>query len=113
LRGQSDPHVTAHLFIPGWTYTPLAGAPPTGSIGDTPNGAWTAEETVLFMLDRVRVGDFYILVPDNETRREVDELRIMWGAADITEGRPPLSRWHPNYKAAFDEYMKEGLAQFD
>jgi NAD(P)-dependent dehydrogenase (short-subunit alcohol dehydrogenase family) len=113
LRNQSNPHVTAHLFIPGWTYTPLTGAPPTGSIGDKPDGAWAAEETVLFMLDRVRVGDFYILIPDNETHREVDELRIMWGAADITEGRPPLSRWDPNYKAAFDEYMKEGLAQLE
>jgi len=111
LRMQCDPHVTAHLFIPGWTYTRLGGAPPVGSVGDKPDGAWSAEETVLFMLERVRVGDFYILVPDNETRREVDELRIMWGAADITEERPALSRWHPNYKAAFDEYMKDGLAQ--
>lgn len=47
---------------------------------DKPAGAWTAEETVLFMLDRVRSGDFYILVPDNETRRAIDELRILWAA---------------------------------
>jgi len=112
LQSQPDPHVTAHLFIPGWTYTGLTGAPAAG-IGDKPDGSWSAEETVLFMIDRVRAGDFYILVPDNETRREVDELRIMWGAADITEGRPALSRWHPSYKAAFDEYMKDGLAQLD
>jgi len=112
LRNQPDPHVTAHLFIPGWTYTGLTGQP-TAGIGDKPDGAWSAEESVLFMIDRVRAGDFYILVPDNETRREVDELRIMWGAADITEGRPALSRWHPNYKTAFDEYMKDGLAQLD
>lgn len=112
LRSLSDPQVTAHLFIPGWTYTGLTGHL-TAGIGDKPDGAWSAEESVLFMIDRVRAGDFYILVPDNETRREVDELRIMWGAADITEGRPALSRWHPSYKAAFDEYMKEGLAQLD
>ncbi|KAF9651655.1 NAD(P)-binding protein [Thelephora ganbajun] len=112
LRSQPDPHVTAHLFIPGWTYTGLTGTL-TAGIGDKPDGAWSAEETILFMIDRVRAGDFYILVPDNETRREVDELRIMWGAADITEGRPALSRWHPSYKAAFDEYMKDGLAQLD
>jgi len=112
LRNQPDPHVTAHLFIPGWTYTGLTGAP-TAGVGDKPDGAWSAEETILFMIDRVRAGDFYILVPDNETRREVDELRIMWGAADITEGRPALSRWHPSYQAAFDEYMKDGLAQLD
>ena len=47
---------------------------------EKPAGAWTAEETVLFMLDRVRSGDFYILVPDNETRRAIDELRILWAA---------------------------------
>ena len=100
------------LGSPGWTHTGLTGAPIAG-VGDKPDGAWSAEETILFMIDRVRAGDFYILVPDNETRREVDELRIMWGAADITEGRPALSRWHPSYKAAFDEYMKDGLAQLD
>lgn len=97
---------------PGWTYTGLTGQPIAG-IGDKPNGAWPAEESVLFMIDRVRAGDFYVLVPDNETRSEVDQLRIMWGAADITEGRPALSRWHPSYKTAFDEYMRDGLAQLD
>jgi hypothetical protein len=79
--------------------------------GEKPAGAWTPEETVLYMLDRVRSGDFYILVPDHETTREVDQLRITWAAADIAEGRPALSRWHPNYKALFEEYMKEGLAE--
>jgi hypothetical protein len=74
-----------------------------------PPGAWTAEETVLYMLDRVRAGDFYIIVPDNETRREVDALRIMWGAADLAEGRPALSRWHPKYKALYEEYIREGM----
>jgi hypothetical protein len=72
--------------------------------------AWTALETVEFMLERVRTGDFYILVPDNETRREVDHMRILWGAGDIVEGRPALSRWHQSYKSMFEEYIKEGLA---
>jgi hypothetical protein len=61
------------------------------------------------MLDRVRFGDFYILVPDNETRREVDQLRIMWAAADVAEGRPALSRWHRHYRALFEEYVRDGL----
>ena len=65
------------------------------------------------MLDRVRSGDFYILVPDNDTRREVDQLRIMWAAADIAEGRPALSRWDVRYKALYEEYMREGLAQLE
>jgi len=108
LRSQATCNVTAHLFIPGWTWTKLTGN--SGS-NEKPAGAWTAEETVLYMLDRVRFGDFYILVPDNETRPEVDALRIMWSAGDVTECRPALSRWHPNYKSIFQDYMQENLAQ--
>jgi len=110
LREQPDQNVTAHLFIPGWTFTGLTGA---DGLKAKPPGAWSAEETVLYMLDRVRLGDFYILVPDNETKKEVDQLRVMWGAADVAEGRPALSRWHPNYKALFEEYMREGLSQLE
>lgn len=77
---------------------------------EKPMRAWTAQETVQYMLERVRTGDFYILVPDNETRREVDEMRILWGAGDVVEGRPALSRWHQSYKSMFEEYIKEGLA---
>lgn len=64
-------------------------------------------------LDKVRQGQFYIICPDNETRREVDQLRIMWGAGDIAEGRPALSRWHKDYKALFEEYIRDGLEQLD
>jgi hypothetical protein len=78
-----------------------------------PQGAWTAEETVLYMLDKVREGEFYVLVPDNETKREVDQLRIMWGAGDVAEGRPALSRWHKDYKPLFEEFVREGLAALD
>lgn len=91
---------------PGWTYTNLTGAL---TQAEKPTGAWTAEETVLYMLDKVRAGDFYVLVPDNETRRELDELRIMWAAGDIAEGRPALSRWHKDYKALFEEYVRDGM----
>jgi len=107
---QPDGNVTAHLFIPGWTFTGLTGAN-TGT--SKPAGAWSAEETVLYMLDRVRAGDFYIVVPDNETKSQVDQLRIMWGAADVAEGRPALSRWHPKYKALYEEYIRDGLAALE
>ena len=128
---------------------------------EKPQGAWTAQETVLYMvrslfhfsaapgttprppaggarshsslvgsfgfgphalgllthasaqLDKVRQGKFYILCPDNETRREVDQLRIMWGAGDVAEGRPALSRWHRDYKALFEEYVRDGLESLD
>jgi NAD(P)-dependent dehydrogenase (short-subunit alcohol dehydrogenase family) len=101
LRSQSAQHLTAHLFIPGWTHE----AGPS-----KPAGAWSCEETVLYMLDKVRHGDFYILCPDNEVRKDVDHLRIMWAAGDITEERPALSRWHPTYTSVFEEYVRDGLA---
>ncbi|KII91080.1 hypothetical protein PLICRDRAFT_107097 [Plicaturopsis crispa FD-325 SS-3] len=110
LRQRPHTNLTAHLFIPGWTFTGMTGA---GSASEKPAGAWTAQETVLYMIDSVRQGDFYILVPDNETRKEVDQLRIMWAAGDITEGRPALSRWHPVYKSLFEEYMRESLAKLE
>ncbi|KAF8817117.1 NAD(P)-binding protein [Phlegmacium glaucopus] len=110
LREKAESNVTAHLFIPGWTFTALTGAL---SLASKPAGAWSATETVLYMIDKLREGDFYILVPDNDTRREVDQLRIMWAAADIAEGRPALSRWDGKYKALYEEYMREGLAQLE
>jgi len=82
---------------PGWT---LTDPDVEESLGPPPKGAWSARESVEFMLDAVRQGVFYIMVPDGQIRKEVDQLRIMWAAADITEGRPALSRWHPNYKVS-------------
>lgn len=59
------------------------------------------------MLARLQVGDFYIVVPDNETSAELDKLRIRWAADDITEGRPALSRWHPEYRALYEEFIRD------
>ena len=107
LRQIPGTKLTAHLFVPGWTFTGMTGA---GAGTEKPAGAWSAQETILYMLDKVRAGAFYVLVPDNETRREVDALRVLWSAGDVAEGRPALSRWHPDYKPLFEEYMREGLA---
>jgi hypothetical protein len=37
-------------------------------------------------------GDFYILCPDNDVTRAIDEKRIRWHADDIILNRPALSR---------------------
>ena len=37
--------------------------------------------------------------------REIDNRRILWAAQDITENRPPLSRWHADYKDAFNQFL--------
>ena len=104
LRKSGAP-VTAHLFIPGFVYTGLARA---RGIAEKPAGAWTPEETVAFMMERVAAGDFYVLCPDNETTRAQDERRIAWAAGDIIESRPALSRWHPEWKARFDAFAAKG-----
>jgi len=72
LRSTPGARVSAHLMIPGWVHTGLTaaqGAP-------KPPGAWTADEAVTFMLARLAAGDFYILCPDNDVPRALDERRI-------------------------------------
>jgi hypothetical protein len=34
----------------------------------------------------------------------MDAKRVAWAAGDIVSGRPALSRWHPNYKKAFEDF---------
>jgi hypothetical protein len=51
-------------------------------------------------------GDFYILCPDNAVDRATDEKRMLWAAQDIILNRPALSRWHPDYKAEFEAFMR-------
>ena len=102
LRNMPGVRVEARLFIPGFVYTPLT----AHGRAQKPAGAWTADETVAFLFRSIERGDFYILCPDNETDRRTDEKRILWAAGDIVENRPPLSRWHPDYAEAFQEWLK-------
>jgi len=57
------------------------------------------------MIDAMGNGDFYILCPDNAVTREMDEKRVQWAAEDLIKNRPALSRWHPDYKDAFQRFM--------
>jgi len=102
LRGIEGCQVTAHLLIPGFTYTGLI----QKRIPEKPASAWTSEQVVEEMVRALAAGDFYILCPDNETTREMDAKRILWSAGDLAEGRPALSRWHPDFADAFADYMK-------
>jgi NAD(P)-dependent dehydrogenase (short-subunit alcohol dehydrogenase family) len=104
LRNAEGGHVSAHLLIPGFTFTTMT----KGSRTEKPAAAWTPEQVVDFMLASMGKGDFYILCPDNDVPRETDERRILWAAGDIVENRPPLSRWHPDYKEAFAKFATAG-----
>ncbi len=103
LRNTPDCNVTAHLLIPGFVFTGLTANGRT----EKPSGAWTPEETVDFMLESLGRGDFYILCPDNDVTRALDEKRIAWAAGDIIENRPPLSRWHPDFSERFKLHLGE------
>jgi len=104
LRNTRDCHITAHLLIPGFVFTGLTAKGRT----EKPAGAWTPEQTVDFMLARLEAGDFYILCPDNDVPRPLDEKRMLWATGDIVENRPPLSRWHPDYADAFKKFAEGG-----
>jgi NAD(P)-dependent dehydrogenase (short-subunit alcohol dehydrogenase family) len=102
LRNTEGCRISAHLLIPGFVFTPLS----AHGRSEQPASAWTPEQTIDFMMQRLEAEDFYILCPDNEVTREIDERRILWAAGDITENRPPLSRWHPDYAEQFRAFMK-------
>ena len=101
LRGAAPGRVTAHLLIPGSTWTGM-----TRRGVEKPPGPWSAEQVVDFMIEGLERGDFYLLCPDNDVPRQLDERRMQWMADDIIKNRPALSRWHPDYAAAFAEYVK-------
>jgi hypothetical protein len=102
LRNLADGRLSAHLLIPGFVFTGLTAKGRT----EKPAAAWTPEQTIDFMVEKLSAGDFYILCPDNDVPRNVDERRILWAAGDIVENRPALSRWHSDYADAFARFMK-------
>ena len=97
LRNRDGARISAHLLIPGFVFTGLT----QGDRREKPAAAWTADETVDFMFASLQKGDFYILCPDNDVPRALDEKRILWAAGDIVENRPPLSRWHKDHAEGF------------
>jgi NAD(P)-dependent dehydrogenase (short-subunit alcohol dehydrogenase family) len=102
LRSTEGCQLTAHLLVPGFTYTGMIKA----FIPERPAGAWTAEQVIAFMAESLANGDFYILCPDNDTTREMDNKRMRWAVGDLIENRPPLSRWHPDYQEQFELFMQ-------
>lgn len=94
LRNKNDGRISAHLLVPGWTTTGKR---------DHNEGAWLPEQVVDKMIASLENGDFYIICQDNDVTWEMDQKRIKWGASDITENRPPLSRWHPDWADTFNK----------
>ncbi len=101
LRNAEGARITAHLLIPGFTFTAMT----RRGRNEKPAGAWTPDQVVDMLVAGMNRGDFYILCPDNEVTRAIDNRRILWAAQDITQNRPALSRWHPDYQAAFERFL--------
>lgn len=95
--------ITAHLLIPGYTYT---GFSQRRGVAEKPDGAWTSSQVADFLISAMAQGDFYILCPDNDVTRQMDERRVAWSAGDLILNRPALSRWHPDYADAFKAHME-------
>lgn len=101
LRNAPGAKLSAHLLIPGFTYTGL-----TAGATEKPAGAWSPDQVADFMFVSLARGDFYILCPDNETQRGMDERRMAWAIGDVIENRPALSRWHPDFAEKFTAFLK-------
>jgi NAD(P)-dependent dehydrogenase (short-subunit alcohol dehydrogenase family) len=95
LRNLRGCQVSAHLLVPGWTTT--------GTRQHQP-GAWLPEQVADYLIAALERGDFYILCPDDEVTPTIDRKRILWAAGDVSENRPPLSRWHPGWAKAFETW---------
>ena len=96
LRNHDGCRITAHLLVPGWTTT--------GKREHKP-GAWLPDQVIDVMIAALRRGDFYIMCADAEVTPEMDHRRMEWNTGDMVENRPALSRWHPDYEAAFAAFM--------
>ncbi len=104
LRNAEGGRISAHLLVPGSTFTGMT----SRGRAEKPAGAWWPDQVVDMLIEGVGRSDFYIICPDNEVTREIDNRRITWAAQDITENRPALSRWHPDYSEAFARFLASG-----
>lgn len=127
LRQSSSSRIRVVLLVPGWVHTKIhvkaaraeqanesrGGdvnteiAPPHNE-DQVPAGAWHPSQLIDFMKEQLDHGppeSFYIVCPDGEVDWETDRCRMTWAMQDVTENRPPRSRWHPDYAAAFTTYL--------
>jgi NAD(P)-dependent dehydrogenase (short-subunit alcohol dehydrogenase family) len=105
LRNTPGCQVSAHLLVPGSTFTGMT----SRGLKEKPPGSWTSEQVADLMLERIAAGDFYIICPDNDVTRVMDNARMEWAMGDLIHNRPPLSRWHADYKDAFATFLAERI----
>mmetsp|Transcript_855 Transcript_855/g.1651 ORF Transcript_855/g.1651 Transcript_855/m.1651 type:complete len:329 (-) Transcript_855:79-1065(-) len=120
-RTENGGQLRAALLVPGWVNTSImlksvrnqkvaAGEDfdPNSVFfhEDKPaSGAWMPRQVIDFMIQELDAGKFFVICPDNDVDRETDNLRMTWTMQDITQDRPPLSRWHPEYQEEFQAFL--------
>lgn len=104
VRGEEN--LSVHLLVPGWTFTGMTGG---RSGAEKPSGAWWPEQVVDYLEKKMREGQFWVLCPDNDVSEVLDKKRITWGAGDMLQGRPPLSRWREDWK----DKSQEGIDKME
>ncbi|KAL2823880.1 hypothetical protein BDW59DRAFT_90533 [Aspergillus cavernicola] len=109
---RSDPstaHISAHLLVPGWTWTGLMGnvGPTSESEAKKMQGSWAPSQVAEELEKGLQKGSFYIICPDDETDQALDRARMQWGCDDILEDRPALSRWENGWKEKAEKGIQE------
>ena len=87
LRNIAGCAVTAHLLVPGSTFTGMTARGRT----EKPPGSWTPEQVVDFMVAAMAAGDFYIICPDNDVTRDIDNRRILWARGHHSQPSRPVA----------------------
>ena len=125
LRNTTGGKIRAALLVPGWVNTSIMLKAVRAEKGEDMDldrdvffhegkpaaGAWMPQQVVDFMMDELDKEKFYLICPDNDVDRETDNLRMTWTMQDITENRPPLSRWHDDYKEKFAAFLEANKTQ--
>jgi len=101
LRNTPGCKLSAHLLVPGYTYTGLTRRHASAQ----PAGAWSPQQVIDYLLNALACGSFYVICPDNEVTREEDARRMLWAAGDVAFDRSALSRWDPDWQPAFAEFQ--------
>ena len=108
LRELPNHQVTAHLLVPGYTWTPMNFPYADFTKLDTkPPEPWSTEELMIFFERSLLKDDFYMIAPDNEVTSDIDKRRMEWSMGDIINNRPALSRWHKKYRREFDKFLNQ------
>ncbi|MCA1179493.1 MULTISPECIES: SDR family NAD(P)-dependent oxidoreductase [unclassified Pantoea] len=106
LLKSTSGRITAHLLVPGYTWTDMNFPGMDEFTSSKPPEAWTTSQVVDYFIEHFRAGDFYIICPDNAVTSELDKKRISWSMQDMTENRPALSRWHPDWQDEYKRWVK-------